>query len=195
MHRLKLWLVISFLALFIIFPLNVFAERVKPLNPDCDVCPVVICYDGDEAKGILGKAGIQLLLKLKEIEKKTIKIDLDGLKKIGSEKDSDEGYELLVFGYKHLISINSIRYGAVIKIRTDYRNLNSEGVSNSWTPEIHLKPDNNIQIEKDDDLETAWNKFKKSPLYHSINNNSMDHSGWTDNLRKMVLHVLENLTR
>lgn len=191
MFRFELRLAAFFLMLFIILSANAFAEKVKPLNPDCDVCPVVICYDGDEAKRILGKAGIQFLLKLKDIGQKTIKIDLDGLQKIGSENDSDQGYELTVYGYKHLIAINSIRGGGTIKIKTDYKNISAEGASNAWAPEIHLTPRTYNQIEKEDDLEIAWEKFKESRLYQYINNNSESHSLWNKKLSKMVLYILE----
>ncbi len=194
MHRFELRLAAFFLMLFIILSTNAFAEKVKLLNPDCDVCPVVICYDGDEAKSILGKAGIQFLLKLKDIDQKTIKIDLDGLQKIGSENDSDQGYELSVRSYKHLISIRSIRDGALIKIKTDYKNLSAEGALNVWSPEIQLKPRTHAQIEKEDDLETAWIKIKESRLYQYINNNSENHSLWNKNLSKMILYVLEAVT-
>ena len=44
---------ISFSLLFIISTFA-FAESVKSLYPDCEVCPVVISYDGDEARNILG---------------------------------------------------------------------------------------------------------------------------------------------
>ena len=170
------------------------AEVVKPLNPDCDVCPVVISYGKDETKKILGTKGMHLLSLLKKIDSKTSKIDLDGLKKPGSEKDSDEGYELLVFSYKHLVAINSIKDKTTIKIKTDFKNLRPDNISSTWAPEIQLTPPQFSQIEKNDDLETAWEKIKIGMLYQYINNYSMDHNTWTENLRKTLIFVLDEVT-
>jgi hypothetical protein len=50
----------------------VCAESVKPLNPDCVVCPVVISYDGSEAKKILGDNAAQQILNLGKIKQKII---------------------------------------------------------------------------------------------------------------------------
>jgi hypothetical protein len=193
-HRMKLRWLILLLILLIVFPGGILAEKVKPLNPDCDVCPVVISYEGEEARGILGKEGVALLLKLSTIKEKTSKIDLDGVKKTGSERDGNEGYELLVFSYKHMISINSIRDGAVVKIQTDFQNLNSGGGANSWAPEIYLTPPSFAAIQKDDDLKTAWDKVKNSTLYEYINTSNANGPVFKDNLRKMILYVLEAVT-
>lgn len=183
---------IFILVTLIFFPEIIFAERVKPLNPDCDVCPVVICYEGEEARRILG--GLNSVVKLSALEEKTSKIDLDGVRKTGSEKDADEGYELLVFSYKHLISINSIHDGAVIQIKTDHQNLSPKGSLDTWAPEIHLRPPDFARINKTDSLDAAWNKFKEGSLYSYVNRNNTDHGVFTDNLRKMILYVLDSVT-
>ncbi|MDX9786052.1 MAG: hypothetical protein RBT11_04735 [Desulfobacterales bacterium] len=194
MNNLILQFLIYPVVLLIIFPESLFAERVKPLNPDCDVCPVVICYEGEEAKRILGKEAVNLLLKLTNLEQKTNKIDLDGVKNTGSETDSDEGYELLVFSYNHLISINSIFDKAVIQIKTDPRSLSPEGISTAWSPEIHLRPPGFVVIDKTDDLETAWHKVKEGSLYQYINKDGAPHHMFKDNLGKMILYVLKTVT-
>lgn len=183
---------IFFLVTLIFFPGEIFAERVKPLNPDCDVCPVVICYEGEEARRILG--GVYSLMKLSALEEKTSKIDLDGVRKTGSEKDADEGYELLVFSYKHLISINSIHDKAVIQIKTDHQNLSPKGNLDTWAPEIHLRPPAFAQINKTDSLDAAWDKFKEGSLYSYVNRNNTDHGVFADNLRNMFFFILESVT-
>lgn len=184
------------LLLLLVYPAGVFAEKVKPLNPDCDVCPTAICYEGNEARELLGMDGMRLLLKLKSenLDQKTNKIDLDGKKPIGLEKDPDEGYELLVFSYKHLVAINSLQDTSTIKIETDFQNLKPGDDSNTWMPEIQLMPPNSDAIQKTDDLETAWKKMKASRLYIVVNHNSNDHKVWKENLSKTIRKVLEAVT-
>lgn len=193
-NRMRSWLLLLPLVMLIVFAERVLAEKVKPLNPDCDVCPVVISYDGEEARGILGKEGIRLLLKLATIEQKTSKIDLDGVRKTGSERDGDEGYELLVLSYKHMISINSIKDGAVIKIQTDVQHITPGGVTGAWAPEIYLTPPQYAEIEKNDTLGMAWDKVKDGSLYGYINKFSADGPVFKDNLSKMILYVLKAVT-
>jgi hypothetical protein len=176
--------------LLFVFPGSVLGEKVKPLNPDCDVCPVVICYDGEEAKGILGKEGAKLLLKLSTIQKKISKIDLDGVKKPGSENEDNEGYELLVFIYPNMIAINFISDSSAIKIQTDSKNLAPDGVTRAWAPEIYLSP-HYAPIKKDDDIKTAWGKVKESSLYQYVNNNKKEDRIFNNNLRELILHVLK----
>lgn len=169
-------------------PAVLLAERVKPLNPDCAVCPVVISYEGEEAKKLLGSDGTALLMRLANIDhNKTIKIDMDGIKSPGSESDSDNGYELLVFVYPHLIAINCIQDESSIKISTDHKQLNAKALDN-WSPEIHLKAAE-IKIEKDDDLEIAWEKIKISRLYKYISN--MGKASWDENLSDTIHMVLK----
>lgn len=165
------------LFLMFIFPALSFAENVKPLNPECAVCPVVISYEGDEARKILGQEGIKLLLKLKEIDQKTSKIDLDGVRKNGSEFGSDEGYELLVIAYKHKVVINSIQDKSSLTVLTDHEK-----------HEIRLKNDD-IRIGKDDDLEMAWAKVKTGKLYEHINGMGM--ADWNENLSKIIYVALK----
>ena len=181
--------IISFSSMFIVTALA-FAERVKPLNPDCETCPLVISYDGDEARNLLGKDGMSQIMKLEKIEKKRRKIDLDGLKVIGTEKDSDEGYELLVIVYKHLIVINSLQDGSSIKIRTDFSEPELHRDMNQWNPEIQLLLSGVNEIKETDNLALAWEKMKDSCIYGHVNN-SIDHRKWNKNFRAFVLNVLE----
>lgn len=181
------------MVIFLAGPSIVFAERVKPLNPDCKACPTVISYEGIEAKTILGIDSLRFLTKLKNREayEKTIKIDLDGNKPVGSETDPDEGYELLVFSYKHLVAINSLQDTSVIKIETDFQNLHPAETSDKWMPEIQLMPSNRDALKKKDDLATAWKKMNASKLYQVINREGASHDKWNDNLTKFILQVLE----
>ena len=57
-----------------------------------------------------------------------------------------------------------------------------------------MRPPLHNAIDKEDDLETAWDKVKNGLLYQYINNGSMDHVVWKDNLRKMILYVLKAVT-
>lgn len=182
-------LLISFSSLFIITT-SAFAERVKPLNPDCETCPVVISYEGDEARSILGKDGMSLIMKLDRVEKKTRKIDLDGVKAIGTEKDSDEDYELLVIVHKDSITINSIQDLSSIKIITDFDESELHRNMNKWNPEIQLLLSRANGIRKTDNLDSAWEKMKDSSIYGHVNN-SKDPTEWNNNFRKFVLNVLE----
>lgn len=193
--RMRVWALLPPLVLLLtVFAESLLAEKVKPLNPDCDVCPVVIGYDGEEARDILGKEGIGLLLKLTWFEQKTSKIDLDGVRKTGSEREGDEGYELLVLSYKHMISINSIKDGAVIKIQTDVQHLTPGGVTGAWAPEIYLTPPRYAEIEKNDTLDMAWDKVKTGSMYEYINKHNADGPVFKENLRKMILYVLQVVT-
>lgn len=183
--------ILAGLLLLVLQPVFSHAEKVKPLNPDCDVCPIVICYENAEARDLLGKEGKSLLLKLNSLEQKKIKIDLDGLKIVGSEKDDDDGYELSISGNKFSITINSIMDHSSIQIKTDFNNLISRNKHSIWAPEIHLRPRN--AIEKNDNLESAWEKMKSSTIYQHINGGGMDHGTWNNNLKKTILYVLEAL--
>jgi hypothetical protein len=77
---------------------------------------------------------------------------------------------------------------------TDSQNLGPGGVPSVWAPEIYLTPPGSAQIEKNDDLRTAWDKIKEGELYRYINSNSMDHGVWNDNPRNMILSVLKAVT-
>ena len=182
-------ILISFSSLFIVTAFA-FAEKVKPLNPDCEVCPVAISYDGDEARNLLGKDGMSQIMKLDKIEKKTRKIDLDGTKMIGTEKDRDDDYELKVIIYKHLIVINSLQDGSSIKIKTDLNKSELHRDMNKWNPEIQLMSSGGNEIRKTDNLDLAWEKMKDSSIY-GYANNSIDHRKWNNNFREFVLNVLE----
>lgn len=186
---LKSWVFVCLFSL-INSPLYAATEKVKPLNPNCDVCPVVISYNHAETRNILGKTGKDKILKLRAIEEKTVKIDLDGLKKIGSENDSDYGYELLVFVYQHMIAINSIPDGSSIKLKTDFNDLIRHQNMDQWNPEIQLSPSNRYEIEKSDTLDAAWSKMKKSRMYDFINN-SIDQEHWERNLGKFLMMILD----
>ncbi|MBU0993375.1 MAG: hypothetical protein KJ737_12850 [Proteobacteria bacterium] len=173
-------------------PFVSLAEKVKPLNPDCDVCPVVISYEGDEAKSILGPDVMNQIRRLEKIEQKTIKIDLDGIKKVGSEKDADEEYELIVNVNRNSIAINSIQDSSTIKIKTDYNNLAMNAWNiDKWNPEIQLLP--SMGLHKTDDIELAWGNMKASRMYGYVNN-SIDHREWNNKMKKFIINVLELLT-
>ena len=171
-------------------PTVLLAERVKPLNPDCAVCPVVISYEGEEAKKLLGKEGEVLLKELSNIGEKTIKIDMDGIRKPGSESDSDDGYEFLVFVHPNLIVINCIQDNSSLQIKTDYTKLIPED-SAGWPTEIHIRSAE-PSIEKDDDLEIAWEKVKISRLYEDIKN--FGKATWDENLSLVIRYVLKTAT-
>ncbi len=184
-------------AIFLIFiqPFAVYAERVKPLNPDCAVCRVVISYEGSEAKEILGTEGQSLILELEAISpKKTIKIDLDGKKKPGSEKSKDQDYELLVFIYPHLIAINAIKDSSTLKIKTDFQSLKSYKNRNKWNPEIQISTPTGLEISRSDSLDTAWLKCNAGMIYEYVNGNS-DHEEWNDNFRTFILNILKIATQ
>ncbi len=166
------------------------AERVKPINPGCESCPVAISYDGDEARNILGKDGMSLIMKLDKNEKKKRKIDLEGVKAIGTEKDSDDGYELLVIVGKDAIAINSIQDLSSIKIKTDFDDSELHRDLNKWNPEIQLLLSRSHGIRKTDNLDSAWEKMKDSNIYRHVNN-SIDDTNWNNNLRKFILNVLK----
>ena len=183
------YLFISFFSLFIVTS-SAFAERVKPLNPDCETCPVAISYEGDEARNILGKDGMSLIMQLGKIEKKIRKIDLEGDKTIGTEKDSDDGYELLVIVSKDTIAINSIQDLSCIKIKTDFDDSELQRDINKWNPEIQLLLSRAYGIRETDNLDSAWEKMKQSDIYWHVDN-SMDDTEWNNNFRNFILNVLE----
>ncbi|MBU0993434.1 MAG: hypothetical protein KJ737_13145 [Proteobacteria bacterium] len=172
----------------LMLPFIGYAEKVKPLNPDCEVCPVVISYEGDEAKNILGPDVMNQIKRLEKIEQKTIKIDLNGIKKVGSDKDADEEYELIVNVNRNSIAINSIRDSSTIKIKTDYSNLAMNAWTiDKWNPEIQLSP--SISLHKTDDLELAWDNMKASRIYGYVNN-SIDHREWNNKIREFIINIL-----
>ncbi len=181
------------LSFIFIIPYSVFAEKVKPLNPDCDVCPVVIAYEGDEAKNILGEKIKQQILKLSKMQKKVLKIDLDGIKPVGSEHDNNKGYELIVYTYPHLISISTVQDSSNIKIQTDYQSLKSNMDINKWSPKIELMPSNDLAIDREDSLETAWSKMRLSIIYSYINNN-IDHRKWDNAFKKFLGNIISLAT-
>ena len=83
----------------------------------------------------MGFEGKRWLLKLKnrDTSQKTHKIDLDGVKAVGTENDPNQGYELLCISYKHSVVVNSLQDSSSIKINTDYKRLDSAGgASNAW---------------------------------------------------------------
>ena len=182
-------ILISFISIFIVTT-HTFAEKVKPLNPDCDSCPVAISYDGDEARNILGKDGMSQIMKIDNKKKKTRKIDLDGIKRIGTEKDSDNGYELLVFVRKKSIVINFLEDLSAIKIITDLNGLELHRDVNKWNPEIQLLLSRANEIKKTDNLDSAWKKVKDSSMY-KYTNNSIDHRKWNSNFSRFLSNVLE----
>ncbi len=183
------------LFLFSIQPFAVYAERVKPLNPDCAACLVVISYEGSEAKEILGTEGQSLIQKLEAISsKKSIKIDLDGKKKPGSGESKDQDYELLVFIYPHLIAINAIKDSSTLKIKTDLNSLKLYKDLNKWNPEIQIIPPNGLEISQSDSLDIAWLKCNASMIYEYVNGNS-DHEEWNENFRAFILNILKVATQ
>lgn len=175
------------LCIVLFSPTVLSAEIVKPLNPDCAICPVVISFEGKEAKKLLGNGGKALILKLSNIENKTFKIDMDGVRKPGSEIDSNKGYELLVSVYPDFIAINCIQDESSIKIETDHKQLKA-GTSDSWSPEIQLGSAE-AKIQKDDDLEIAWEKVKMGKLYQYIS--SMGKAELNENMSVFIHKVLK----
>ena len=184
---LKFW---NFTCLLLLLSCPNFAtaEKVRPLNPACDVCPVAISYDSMETRKILGETGKNLILKLKNIKKKTVKIDLDGIKKTGSEKDDDEGYELLIFVYQHMMVINAVGDGSSIKLKTGFDHLMTYQTLGQWDPEILLTPSNAHAIERSDPLALAWSKMRNCRMYNYINSKG-DHR--EQNLGQFLLMVLD----
>lgn len=168
-----------------------FAETVKPLNPDCEVCPVVISFGSNETKTMLGQEAVDLLRKVIALGERTTKLDLDGMLKPGSDADSDSGYELTVNAYRHLVSIRSIDDGATIKLRTDYRNIGKDGVPASWSPEIQLNAPSHNQIERTDDLDAAWRRFDESMLAYYINGSHPDRTPSKQKLGSFIIGVLQ----
>lgn len=184
---LKFWNLICFF-LLISCPQFAAAEKVKPLNPDCDVCPVVISYNSDETKNIIGIKGINFILDLKGIKAKPLKIDLRSVENTGFKTSKDNNCELLVFAYQHMIVINSISDGSSIKLKTEFKDLIKDKNRNSWSPEIQLTPSNEHDIEKTDRLDVAWSKMRQSSMYKLINNGD---ETWEQNLGKFLLMVLD----
>lgn len=179
----------------LLLPFQAAAETVKPLNPDCDACPVVVSYGGDEAKEILGPGGQSLMLELDTLpRKKSIKIDLDGSVKPGPEASNDPNYDLLVFLYPHLIVINSIKDGSSIKIVTDFQNLKVFKTPDKWHPELQITSANEIEISQSDSLALAWMKVGSSTIYEHVNG-TLDHAEWNNNFRKFLLNVLKSAIR
>ncbi|WP_321491872.1 hypothetical protein [uncultured Desulfobacter sp.] len=131
---------------------------------------------------------MNLILGLKDIKEKTLKIDMDGVKNTGSDKDEDDGYELLIFVYQHMIAINSIPDGSSIKLKTGFKNLIKDQNINPWNPEIELSPSNEHNIEKTDQLDVAWSKMRQSSMYNFINSGEKT---WGQNLGKFLLMVLD----
>ncbi len=191
-RHLNIVLLIGLFYPLLLQPSWAYAERVKVLNPKCDVCPVVIAYEGSEAVNLIGEKGRKELLSIVNTKQKTTKLDFDGLKRVGSERDSDKGYELVVYSSRYSITINSIQDQSSIKITADYNRLKVKKDKTKWAPEIHLKPSIHLDIMKDDNIEAAWNIMKGTKIYKLINNNK-GHEKWHDNFKKMILYVLEEI--
>ncbi|MBI9092072.1 MAG: hypothetical protein JEZ12_22900 [Desulfobacterium sp.] len=184
-------------ALFLLFiqPFAVYAERVKPLNPDCAACLVVISYEGSEAKEVVGTEGQSLILKLDAISSpKSIKIDLDGKKKPGPGDSNDPDYELLVYIYPHLIAINAIKDSSTLSIKTDIKSLKSFKDQNKWNPEIQIATSQGLDISRSDTLDIAWLKCNASMIYEYVNGNS-DHKEWNGNFRTFIIDILKVATQ
>ena len=131
-----------------------------------------------------------MIMRINGTGKMTRKIDLDGHKGIGTEKDSDDDYELLVFVYKDKIAINSIQDGSSINIKTDLNEAESHRDINKWNPEVQLILSREYEIKKSDTLDLAWEKVKGSSIYEYANN-SLDHRKWNNNLSTFLSQVLE----
>jgi hypothetical protein len=168
-----------------------FAETVKPLNPDCEICPVVIFFDSNETKAMLGQEAVDLLRKVIAIGERTTKLDLDGMLRPGSDADSNSGYELTVNAYRHFVSIRSNDDGATIKLKTDYRNIGKEGVPGAWSPKIQLSAPSHNQIERTDDLDVAWRRFDESMLAYYINGSHPDRTPSKQKLGSFIIGVLQ----
>ncbi len=164
------------------------AEYVKALNPSCDVCPVVIAYNGQESRAILGEKGLTAVRNIeKAFPKKAVMIDIDGIKAPGPEIGNRDGYEIRVFIYPHLIVMSTIQDASALKIHTDYQNLVTDPLA--WRPEIHLSPAKKIQINMTDSLEDAWVKFGLTRI-HSHVNDQVQNAKWEE---KLAAFIIENL--
>ena len=81
--------IIGFTLAVVLQIMPAYAEAVKPLNPDCDVCPIVISFPGNETKAMLGQEAVALLRKTIAVGHRETKLDMDGMLKPGSEADSN----------------------------------------------------------------------------------------------------------
>lgn len=180
--------IIFLLATILINP-SVYAEDIKNPN-DCDVCPGEIHYGVDETRKILGMEGMKLVSNMKRFERKTIKIDLGGVLKDGSEENNDWGYELKIYGSQDRIYIEDIEDGSFILIETDYLNTHQSGEFDNWCPEIYLQSRKAEKIDLDDSVRLAWDKFERSNIYRWVLSD-MGNISWTGQLRKRILQAIK----
>jgi len=164
----------------------VYAEDIKNYS-DCDVCPGAIHYGSEEAKKILGPAVFRLASRLKE--DKTIKIDMDGVLKNGSEKDPDAGYEIKIWG-TDILFIKSIIDGSLIQIVTDKLNTGQAGSFDNWQPEIYLDSRPSQEIDLEDSVKVAWTKMKASNIYRWVAPGKYA-INWPSMLKKKILEAMQ----
>lgn len=184
---LKETILFCIILFFVMSPVH--AETVRPLNPDCEECPVVISYSSEETRTILGNEGQALLMDLETVfPKKSLKIDIDGKKEPGTEESTDNDYELLVFFYPRIIVMTSTQDSSSIKLNTDYATLKQK--KGKWNPELELMATEEHEITSRDTLPIAWIKISNSRIYEYINRNK-DEKNWNENLQGFVLNILK----
>jgi hypothetical protein len=163
-----------------------YAEDIKTYG-GCEICPGQIHYGPDESKEILGPEGLELVSKLRR--NKAIKIDLDGVLKNGSQEDSDKGYALVISSGQNVIDIKDVHDMSYLLLVTDHLRARQTGMLDRWHPEIYLQSRLADRINRDDSLEVAWTKFKKSNIYQWVGLKE-DEIKWRGLLREKILKAV-----
>ena len=187
--RFEPLLVLVFLLVMILTCPSGYAEDIANYN-GCDVCPGTIHYGVFEAKIIIGLEGPALAAKSTNVERREIKVDLDGSLPYGSKEDSDTGYEIRVLVLENVIYVTDLRDNSYIYFVTDSANLRRPDKFANWSPEIFLQAGDEEKIRLDDSLKIAWNKMRKSSIYGWVTSNDKE-VDWTESLRVKLLWILK----
>jgi hypothetical protein len=180
---------VAFIALILTIGIFSVGHAVDIQNDgNCDVCPGAIHYGPGETKDILGQDGFRLILALRENTAK-VKIDLDGVMRVGTQKDPDSGYEMVIWGYQPMY-IKSLIDGSTILIATDAVQTQTVGGFKHWRPELFIFNTKTDAIELKDAMGTAWEKLEQSQIFKWVTSGK-GAAAWAPNLPKKLTEVLE----
>lgn len=182
-------ILIAIAMVFSVSSLN--AEDIKNYA-DCDVCHGGIHYGPDEAKEILGKECFDLFAQLDD-KSKTIKIDLDGVRKPGSKDSPNTGYEIMVWGVSPFY-IKDLRDGSKIQIINHVINPSKPLSTDNWVPDIYLYAAKSDEIDLKDAMDVAWEKLKSSGIYFWVLSEN-ENKDWNDALKNKILEMLKLMTK
>lgn len=181
-------IILSTLIVVVSLNTNIFANEDIHYNPNCRACPVNLRIAADAAHKTIGKEGVKMMRQLKEIGRKTIKIDMDGKLKNGTEKDPNTDYEILIIGSSIKINMNSLMDTSNIVVYTDIQNIPKDTDYSNWWPQIHLRPFE--KIKKYETTDTAWEKMQRSHVYTWVSPEK-NIEKWKIELGKKISQVLE----